>query len=170
MRGIVLASALFLFCQQGDGFYVCCAWEHVYWGNVDGLVAEGLEAGAVTGEGGWVTGHVDNTVRGHGSHGGDQGLIHALARGVNEDDIRLDVVLFQFVCHFGCVPAEELGVGNVVVFCVFLSVLNGFRNNFHANEFGYFVCHGEANGAGAAVEVQQEFFAGEAGFFLGLLV
>ena len=70
----------------------------------------------------------------------------------------------------GRVPAEEPGVVDVVAGGVLPRVLHGLGDDLHPQELFGPPGHGEADGAGAAVQVQQHLVPGEGGVLRRLFV
>ena len=68
------------------------------------------------------------------------------------------------------VGAQELGVRNAVAPGVFLGVFHCLGHDFHPDQSAKLPGHGEADGPGAAIEIQQNFLRSAAGIVRRLAV
>ena len=131
------------------------------------LLGEELE---VAGEGGGVAADVDHPVGRHLHDGVDQLRGQPLSRRVDNNHVRSDALfpeLFGGICR---VAAEESRVTNAVVGGVALGVFDRLGDDLDADQRLAFVRHGQADGARAAVQVEQRFAAGQLSIFLRLRV
>ena len=116
--------------------------------------------------GGGVAADVDDPAGGHLDDGGEGGLVAALAGRVEDDDVRVEALGGELGRGFARIGAEEAAFGgNSAAHAggVGLGALNGFGDDLHADELAAAVCHREADGAHAAVEVEQEVLRLELG-------
>ena len=89
-----------------------------------------------------------------------------LAGRVEDDDVRVEALGGELGRGFARIGAEEAAFGgNSAAHAggVGLGALNGFGDDLHADELAAAVCHREADGAHAAVEVEQEVLRLELG-------
>ncbi len=129
-------------------------WEHVHRrGDFDEVSSRSKER-EVAGEGGGVAGDVDDVRRGEAEEGVDEGFFAAFARGVEDDD-------GLFAGEIGW--REGLGAGGAVAgrgdgveLGVAEGVLDGALADFEAEDALGKVGQVEADGAGAAVDVEEE--------------
>lgn len=116
--------------------------------------------------GGGVAADVDDPAGGHLDDGGEGGLVAALAGRVEDDDVWVEALGGELGRGFARIGAEEAAFGgNSAAHAggVGLGALNGFGDDLHADELAATVCHREADGAHAAVEVEQEVLRLELG-------
>ena len=122
---------------------------------------------AVSGECRGVAGDVDDLFRVEVRDGLNERFAETLARRVDENDVRFDAVGFQPGGRVGGVPAQERGVVDAVRRGVALRVLDGFGDDLHAVEAAAAAGHREADGAGPAVEVEEDGLLGRG--FVGVV-
>ena len=144
--------------------------EHVAGGDLLGGVAVFGEVFQVSGECRRVAGDVDHAPGSHFADGFHQLFAAALSRRVEDDDVRRHALLTEL---FGCrrrVGTEKTRVLNAVGGGVCLRVTDGVGNDLHADELFAVLRHGQSDRAGAAVQVEQDFAAGQSGVGLRLRV
>ena len=122
----------------------------------------------VPGGGGGVAADVDHPAGGHAYHGRKGGLVAAFAGRVQHHDVRVQALGGQ-LC--GCLPgisAEEAALGGnrcTHAGGIGLGAFDGFGYNLYAHQLTAVVCHGKADGAHAAVEIQQKVIRCQLGVF-----
>ena len=125
------------------------------------------EPGQVAGEGGGVTGNVDDTGGGHLRNDGDKLLAAALARRVENDHARRFPAPAEHSRRLSRVAAEKLRVFDAVRRRVRARVFDRVLHNLHADKTFGLCRHGEADGARAAVEVKERLLPREGGIVRG---
>ena len=93
----------------------------------------------------------------------EEGGRRTLPGRVHEDDIGLLARVGGFPYPCGGVSGKEAGVFYAVVLCVADGVPDGVPVHFHAHHLPGLVRGRQADGADAAVGVEDDFFAGEVG-------
>jgi len=115
-----------------------------------------------------VTAHVDNALRGGTEDGLHYVRMHAGTRRVGDDDVGATMVADEFVGQDVLHVARiEQGVCNAVDFGVHLGVLDGFRHILYADDLPSLTGHEVGDGAGAGIEVVDEFTACQLGKLAG---
>lgn len=135
-----------------------------------GAVALCFQPLGVSCGGGGVAADVDDPAGGHGDDGGKGGLVTAFAGRVEDDDVGVEALGGELRCGFARVGAEEAtsgGNGFAHAGRVGLGAVDGFRDDLHADERAAAVHHRKADGAHAAVEVQQKVVRLELSVFCG---
>ena len=136
--------------------------------EVDGLgVREGVallrEAADIAREGGRITGDIDDALRGHADHGLDDIGGKALARRIDDDDIRRLPGGAEALGGLPGIRAEEFRVPDAVAAGVFLRIADGGLDKLDANGALCLPRKAERDGARAAIEVQDRLGPGQAG-------
>ena len=90
--------------------------------------------------------------------------------GVHDDDVGAKAFFVEFRHEEACVGGVEFGVFYMVECGIFLSVLDGFPDDFAADDAACFFRKAEGNGACAAVGVDDGFPAFEVSGIQGFLV
>ena len=132
--------------------------------EVDGLgVREGVallrEAADIARESGRVAGDIDNALRGHADHGLDDIGGKALARRIDDDDVRVGVfarVVFGVLFVVGRknlfrFSNEKFSVFDLVDFRIVLRIRDCLRDDFDAVDFFGFLREEQGNRSDAAV-------------------
>ena len=135
-----------------------------------GAVALCFQPLGVSCGGGGVAADVDDPAGGHGDDGGKGGLVTAFAGRVEDDDVGVEALGGELRCGFARVGAEEAasgGDGFAHAGRVGLGAVDGFGDDLHADERAAAVHHRKADGAHAAVEVQQKVVRLELSVFCG---
>ena len=136
--------------------------------EVDGLgVREGVallrEAADIAREGGRITGDIDDALRGHADHGLDDIGGKALARRIDDDDIRRLPGGAEALGGLPGIRAEEFRVPDAVAAGVFLRVADGGLDKLDADGALRLPRKAERDGARAAIEVEDRLCPGQAG-------
>ena len=67
---------------------MCCMGEHIVGGGFKELIAAVRKKAQITGQGGGVTGNIDDVRRGGAKNGVDECPIQTFARRINDDNVR----------------------------------------------------------------------------------
>ena len=144
--------------------------EHVHRLHIFHLIAQGLQDLGISGEGGGIAGDVDDAGGLHAGGGGEDFFAAAGADGVHDDHVRAKAFFIELWHPFAGVGGVEFGIGNLISFCIFLGVFDGFLHDLDADDAFGFLGKAQRNGAGAAVGVDDGLATGELrageGFFV----
>lgn len=139
------------------------SWEQVYPLGADRPVAQLRQALHVPGQGGGVTGDVDDALRGHPGQDGGHLRGQALPGRVHTDHLGADALPGQLGGGLSRVTAEEADVVHAVPGGVGPGVLNGLGDDLRADDLGGPLGQRQGDRADAAVEVQDGLRSGEPG-------
>ena len=124
----------------------------------------------IPGGGGGVAADIDHPAGGHGDDSGKGCFVTAFAGRVEHHNIRVQALGGKLRGRLTSIGAEETalcGYGITHAGSIGLGAFDGLRHDLHADELPAMVCHGQANGAHAAVEVQQQVIRGQLSIFCG---
>ena len=113
----------------------------------------------IPGGGGGVAADIDHPAGGHGNDSGKGCFVTAFAGRVEHHNIRVQTLGGKLRGRLTGIGAEEAalcGYGITHAGSIGLGAFDGLRHDLHADELPAMVCHGQANGAHAAVEIQQQ--------------
>ena len=142
---------------------MCAVGEHIHRREALGAVAFLGQEREIAGHRLGVAADVDDALRGHAGHTLDEGGRRTLPGRVHEDDVGLLARVGGFPYPCGGVSGKETGVFYAVVLCVADGVPDGVPVHFHAHNLPGLIGGRQADGADAAVGVEDDFFAGEVG-------
>ena len=117
-----------------------------------------LQPCGVSGGGGGVAADIYHPAGGHAHHGGEGGFIAALAGRVQHDDVRVQTLGGELGGSLSGIGAEKAALGGYGLAHaggVGLGALDGLRHDLHTDQFPALLGHRKADGAHAAVEIQQ---------------
>ena len=123
-----------------------------------------LQPCGVAGGSGGVAADVHHPAGSHAYHGGEGSLVTALAGRVQHYDIRVQPLSGELGGSLPGIGAEKAALGGYGLAHaggVGLGALNGLRHDLHANQLPALIGHGKADGAHAAVEIQQRIIRGK---------
>lgn len=149
--------------QQGYVLDVMGTREHVYGLYFGGVVAVLVEVGQVAGQGGRVTGDVDDAFRFALGDGFEDRFAAAGPGRVEDDDVRTDAIPDEFRQFIDGIPQDELGIADVVVLGIADGVADGRGDDFDAIDLLGFLGQEQGNRPGTAVDVSDGFAAFEVG-------
>ena len=158
------------FGQKKNRFTMLRPWKQIHRLDLLGVVALCFQPFGVSCSGGGVAADVDDPAGGHGDDGRKGGLVTAFAGRVEDDDVGVEALGGELRCGFARVGAEEAasgGDGFAHAGRVGLGAVDGFGDDLHADERAAAVHHRKADGAHAAVEVQQKIIRLELNVFGG---
>ena len=136
-------------------------WEQIHRLHLFRAVPLCLQPLGVPGGGGRVAADIDNPLGIHLDNSRKGGFIAAFAGRVEDDDVRAQALSREAGGGSAGVGAEKAALGGDGGIC--LSAFNRFWYDLHTHQLPAVVYHRKADGAHAAVEVQQQVVRGELG-------
>ena len=131
------------------------------------LISCFLQYHKITHEAGWLTADIDHLVDTEVDDFFQCFRIDSISRRIQHDDVRF---FCEVIHNLQYVAGDEFTIVQFVVHGVFLGSLYGFFDNFDADNFSGDGCHHLGDGAGAGVEVVDEFVFGLSYIFADLSV
>ncbi len=141
--------------------------EHVHRHGLDSFVPSLDQDSRVPGQGLWVAGDVHDGFRLQGQYGIQELHVAAGAGRVHHQHVQRETLLRHLYHETPRIVTEELRVRHPVELGVLLRIPDGVGVQLHADELLHMVRCAQADGACAAVGVQQRLLPGEAGVFDG---
>ena len=139
------------------------SWEQVGGLGRGDLIAFFFQKRHIPGKGCRVTGYIDDPLGLHFCHSRNGVGIQTLPGRVYHHHIRNDSLLLQFQRRLACVTAEKLRIFNAVAAGVFPGIQNGLLYHLDTNDFAGGLCHGQGDGAYAAIKIQHQILFGDPG-------
>ena len=102
-------------------------------------------------QGSRVAGNIDDALRLHGHDGVDCLRVHALARRIDHNAVRLQAARGELRCRCASIRAQKLRILNAVARCVFRRVLHRLRHDLRTDDVRRSLCQTQADRARAAV-------------------
>ena len=133
-------------------------------------VATLLQQRHIPGEGGRVAGNIHDPTGREPGQSFDGIGVQTLPGRIYHHHIGFDPLLFQLQGGLACVTAEKLRVFDAVALCVVPGILHRLGYHLHADDLARGGCHGQGNGADAAVKIQHRIVLGDAGLLDGAAV
>lgn len=153
------------FRQHHHRLHRACPAEHIDALNLFGGVSAFGQDFGVAGEGWRAAGDVDDAFGRGGDDGAQDGGVTALARWVEDDDVRAETVGNKLREKLFRRADVKDGVFNVIARGVLIGVPDGFGNDFNADDFFGFLRQKQGDGSRAAVGVHDGFVSGQTGVF-----
>ena len=132
--------------------------EHVDSRGLAKRIAQLLEAQNVPGQRCGVAGDVNNALRSHVGDCADGSRAHSFAGRIHDHDARTQSPLGESPGRFARVRTEELRVGDAVAPGVFPCVFHRLGHDLRSDDSSRVPRHAQADGAGAAVQIEHQIF------------
>ena len=147
-----------------------CIREHIHWLDFFCFVAQVVEDGEVSGQGGWVAGDVDDALGLHLGEGLEDGRGTAGSWRVYYYYVGTDTLLVESWHDDGGIAYEEVGVADVVVAGILLGIEDGRFDDLDADDLTGFLGEEQRDGSSTAVGIDDDLAAAEVGIFEGFVV
>ncbi|CDD53956.1 unknown [Ruminococcus sp. CAG:379] len=133
--------------------------EQIHRLNLPGVVSQLVQQCAVPGGSGRITGDHHNALGCHAAHCLQSLGITALPGRIQHDHIRMLSTLGELLCPLGCIPHMKVGVFNAILPGIPDGIFHRLGDHLYPGQVLHPIRHGQADGTGATVQIQQRLAA-----------